>query len=79
MARKTRARRKAAPKKGQGSTEYLVALVVVLVIAVIAIALLGGFTPFGTQTTIEQSQAYWQGATPFSIEEAQIVTQNGTG
>ncbi len=64
--------------RGQGSTEYLVVLVVVLVIAVIVIALLGGFTPFDQSSVVEQSQTYWQGATPFSIEESMIVTENVT-
>ncbi|VVB98410.1 Uncharacterised protein [uncultured archaeon] len=78
MARKKKSA-ETSRRRGQGSTEYLVVLVVVLVIAVIAIALLGGFTPFAPSTTIEQSQTYWHGATPFSIEEVQISTQNGTG
>jgi uncharacterized protein (UPF0333 family) len=77
MARKKSAEK--ARRRGQGSTEYLVVLVVVLVVAVIAIALLGGFTPFSVSTSIEQSQAYWHAATPFSIQEVQISSQNGTG
>lgn len=70
--------RRHTTRKAQGSAEYLVVLVVVLVIAVIVIALLGGYTPFGTAGSVEQSQAYWQGATPFSVEDAQIVTQNSS-
>lgn len=59
--------------KAQGSTEYLIIIAVVLVIALIVIALLGGFTGFGSEATMSQSQNYWQGATPFSVEEAQVA------
>ncbi len=62
--------------KGQGSTEYLTVMVVVLVIAVIVIALLGGFVSFGSASTVEESKLYWQGTTPFSIEESKVVTEN---
>lgn len=72
------AKKKKKNGKGQGSTEYLVALAAILVIAIIVIGLLGGFTGFAPSTTIEQSQSYWQGATPFSIEEAQIAAQNSS-
>ncbi len=65
-------------KKGQGASEYLMALVVVLVIAVIVIALLGGFTPFGTMSLMQQSEVYWQSASPFSIENAHVVSQNSS-
>ncbi len=53
--------------KGQGSTEYLVILAVVLVVALIVIGLLGQFTEFGSSGLEQQSKSYWQAATPFSI------------
>lgn len=58
--------------KGQGSTEYLVILAVVLVVALIVIGLLGQFTGFGSAGLEQQSKAYWQGASPFAILNARI-------
>jgi uncharacterized protein (UPF0333 family) len=55
-------------KKGQGATEYLVLLAVVLIIALVAIALLGFFPGLAGEARITQSDAYWRGvARPFSI------------
>lgn len=64
--------------KAQGSTEYLVVLAIVLVIAVIVIALLGGFAGFAPSTLVEQSQNYWQGTSPFSIEGSNALSENQT-
>ena len=63
--------------KGQGSTEYLVILAVVLVVALIVIGLLGGFTGFGVSGSESQSQAYWRGASPFSIQTVMISPTTG--
>ncbi|MEW6528557.1 MAG: hypothetical protein AB1391_01565 [Candidatus Micrarchaeota archaeon] len=63
-------------KKAQSSAEYLIILVVVLVVALIVIGLLGGFSGFGTTSVTEQSHTYWQGTTPFSIEDMAIEEQN---
>ncbi|MCX6770539.1 MAG: hypothetical protein NTX79_00635 [Candidatus Micrarchaeota archaeon] len=63
--------------RGQGATEYLVLLAVVLIIALVAIMLLGYFPGMATDAKITQSQAYWRGqATPFAITESEI---NSTG
>ena len=62
--------------KGQGSTEYLVILAVVLVVALIVIGLLGGFAGFGTSGAESQSTAYWRGTSPFAIQTVKI---SGTG
>lgn len=57
-------------KKGQGATEYLVLLAVVLIVAMVAIALLGFFPGLAGDAKIAQSDAYWRGtARPFSILE----------
>ncbi len=57
-------------KKGQGSTEYLVILAVVLIVALVAVALLGFFPGLATDAQKTQSDAYWTGtATPFKIME----------
>ncbi len=59
--------------KGQGSTEYLVILAVVLVVALIVIGLLGQFTGFGSAGLEQQSKAYWQGTSPLSIQNAKLT------
>lgn len=57
-------------KKGQGATEYLVLLAVVLIVAMVAISLLGFFPGITTDAQIGQSKAYWSGtARPISIME----------
>jgi len=60
--------------KGQGSTEYLVILAVVLVVALIVVGLLGQFTGFGKQAKEQQSRSYWAGAQPFSILQAKLAS-----
>ena len=63
--------------RGQGATEYLVLLAVVLIIALVAIMLLGYFPGMATDAKITQSAAYWRGeARPFAITESNI---NSTG
>jgi len=57
-------------KKGQGATEYLVLLAVVLIVAMVAIALLGFFPGLAGDAKIAQSDAYWRGTSrPFAILE----------
>ncbi|MCX8163693.1 MAG: hypothetical protein N3D10_04050 [Candidatus Micrarchaeota archaeon] len=57
-------------KKGQGATEYLVLLAVVLIVAMVAIALLGFFPGMASDAKITQSDTYWRGqATPFSVQQ----------
>jgi hypothetical protein len=63
--------------RGQGATEYLVLLAVVLIIALVAIMLLGYFPGIATDAKITQSNSYWRGeARPFAITEHNI---NSTG
>lgn len=64
-------------KKGQGATEYLVLLAVVLIVAMVAIALLGFFPGLAGDAKIAQSDAYWRGtARPFAILEHSLATDN---
>jgi len=56
--------------KGQGATEYLVLLAVVLIVALVSVALLGFFPGMASDSQIAQSQAYWQSASPVSIIES---------
>jgi hypothetical protein len=72
-------------RRGQGATEYLVILAVVLIVAMVAIALLGYFPGMAGDSQRSQSDTYWQGsARPFAILNAQqpstgnftVVVQN---
>jgi hypothetical protein len=61
--------------RGQGATEYLVLLAVVLIIALVSIALLGFFPGLATDARITQSNSYWRGeARPFAILEHTVNT-----
>jgi uncharacterized protein (UPF0333 family) len=62
-------------RKGQVSTEYLVILAIVLVVALIVVFLVGGFSGIGTGTLETASKNYWAGASPFAIE---TVKASGT-
>jgi len=55
---------------GQGATEYLVLLAVVLIVALVSVALLGFFPGMASDAQLTQSQAYWQSATPIAIIES---------
>ena len=55
--------------KGQGATEYLVLLAVVLIVALVSVALLGFFPGMASDAQITQSKAYWAGASPIAITE----------
>ena len=60
--------------RGQGATEYLVLLAVVLIVALVSVALLGFFPGMASDARITQSQAYWRGqAKPFAILDASVV------
>jgi len=61
-------------KKGQVSTEYLVILAIVLVIALVVVYLVGGFAGMGAGTIETQSMQAWGAAAPFSIT---ILKQSG--
>ena len=54
---------------GQGATEYLVLLAVVLIVALVSVALLGFFPGMAADAQETQSKMYWQGASPIAITE----------
>jgi len=65
--------------RGQGATEYLVLLAVVLIVALVSVALLGFFPGMAADARITQSQSYWRGqARPFAILD-NSVTAAGAG
>jgi len=59
--------------KGQVSTEYLVILAIVLVVALIVVYLVGGFSGIGSGTIETASKNYWAGASPFSIKTVKAM------
>jgi len=63
---------------GQGATEYLVLLAVVLIVALVSVALLGFFPGMASDAQQTQSKTYWQSAQPISITEsaARLYTGN---
>ena len=66
--------------KGQGATEYLVLLAVVLIIALVSISLLGFFPGLASDAKITQSTTYWRGeARPLSIIDSSFGAANGNG
>ena len=65
--------------RGQGATEYLVLLAVVLIVALVSVALLGFFPGMASDARITQSQSYWRGqARPFAIIENSMTGTTGT-
>ena len=65
--------------RGQGATEYLVLLAVVLVIALVAIALLGFFPGMASDAQKAQSEAYWKSAAPIAIYEKSLAYYYSSG
>jgi len=66
--------------KGQGATEYLVLLAVVLIVALVSVALLGFFPGMASDAQATQSKAYWASASPIAITEwgARYMQSPGT-
>jgi len=60
---------------GQGATEYLVLLAVVLIVALVSVALLGFFPGMASESRIAQSEIYWKSASPIAIVESGAKTQ----
>jgi len=55
--------------RGQGATEYLVLLAVVLIVALVSVALLGFFPGMASDSQRTQSEMYWKSAQPIAITE----------
>jgi len=64
---------------GQGATEYLVLLAVVLIVALVSVALLGFFPGMASDAQLTQSQMYWKSAQPISIVESAARVQASNG
>jgi len=57
------------PKKGQGAAEYLILLGIILIVSLIGIVLLGGFTESTTNAVDTQTKMYWSSTRPLAIIE----------
>jgi len=66
--------------RGQGATEYLVLLAVVLIVALVSVALLGFFPGMASDSQRVQSETYWRSASPIAITEwaAKARASDGT-
>ncbi|MEM4633913.1 MAG: hypothetical protein QW275_02040 [Candidatus Anstonellaceae archaeon] len=53
--------------RGQGATEYLTILAVILVIGVALVAIIGGFSGNASDAKSKQNEMYWQTRSPISI------------
>jgi len=63
---------------GQGATEYLVLLAVVLIVALVSVALLGSFTGTVGDAQMSQSQIYWRTMQPIGVEDVIATNNEGT-
>ena len=63
-------------RKGQGATEYLAILAMVLIVALVVILLLGFFPGLAGPARETQSSSYWSGAQPFSITSFAVNDTN---
>lgn len=56
-------------RKAQGTTEYLIILAVIIVIALVVVGVMGWVPGLSGGITEQQSRAYWQSTSPFTIVE----------
>ncbi len=73
--------------KGQGATEYLVLLAIIIIIALIVVGVMGWFPGVATGITEKESRAYWESAYPLAVvewkvtpneSETEFILQNNT-
>lgn len=64
--------------RGQGTTEYLIILAIVIVIALVVVSVLGGFPSIGSGISQGQSKAYWGSVSPLAVVDWSIPA-SGTG
>ncbi|MCX8163274.1 MAG: hypothetical protein N3D10_01835 [Candidatus Micrarchaeota archaeon] len=55
--------------KGQGAAEYLILLAIVLIISLVGLMLIGGFSDSSTTAMENEAKIYWSSARPFAILE----------
>jgi len=64
-------------RRGQGTTEYLIILAVIIVIALVVAGVMGWFPGMSGQISESQSKTYWTITTPITLA-AWKVTATGT-
>ncbi len=64
--------------RGQGTTEYLIILAIVIVIALVVVGVLGGFPSIGQGISQGQSKAYWGSVQPLAVIEWSSSTSTGS-
>ena len=64
-------------QRGQGATEYLIILAVIIVIALVVVGVMGWFPGLGGGINEQQSRAYWKSASPLAITDWKITATNG--
>ena len=64
--------------RGQGTTEYLIILAIVIVIALVVVGVLGGFPSLAGGISTGQSKAYWGGTSPLAIVEWSVTSTSGS-
>ena len=65
-------------EQGQGTTEYLIVLAIVIVIALVVVGVLGGFPKLGAGIGESQSKAYWGAIHPLGFVDWSIPS-SGNG
>ncbi|MEK6941492.1 MAG: hypothetical protein AABW85_01385 [archaeon] len=65
-------------RRGQGTTEYLIILSVIIVIALVVVGVMGWFPGLGTTITEGESRAYWAAASPIALVAWDINSSHTT-
>ena len=65
-------------RKGQGTTEYLIILAIVIVIALVVVGVLGGIPNIGGNISENQSKTYWGTVSPLAVIEWSVATSTGS-
>lgn len=60
--------------RGQGTTEYIVILAVIIVIALVVVGVMSWMPGLSTGITEQQSRAYWQSAAPVAVVDWKFST-----
>ncbi|MEM4662703.1 MAG: hypothetical protein QXM75_01650 [Candidatus Diapherotrites archaeon] len=65
--------------RAQGTTEYLIILAVIIIIALVVAGVMGWFPGLGGAITEQQSKAYWQGSSsPIAVTDWKISSTGAT-
>ncbi|PIU21909.1 MAG: hypothetical protein COT14_03975 [Candidatus Diapherotrites archaeon CG08_land_8_20_14_0_20_30_16] len=65
-------------KKGQGTTEYLIILAVIIVIALVVAGVMGWFPGMSAGINETQSKAYWGATSPISLSDWKLASTGAT-